>query len=249
MDGKYLKLDKITLCLITCKRLELFKKTIKSLFDNCLDKMFISNIILIDDNSINEDIQEMNYILNKINIPYIIKEKKESDKGHPQSLNIMYDMIASDYILMLEDDWLFIKPDFYITKSIAIMNNDPSIKQVLLRTTDIMAIDQKLTRGYFENSKYKNINDFDYIKYEYTGCHNRDSQGRSAWCGWNLNPAIWNFKEIRKLGKFPIGEPCFEFNYSRQFWKAGYKVAYFPINYCEHLGTGNSAYVLNGTNK
>jgi hypothetical protein len=239
----------LTLTMTTCKRLDLFKKTIESFVKCCLDICLVDKIFIVDDNSGDEDISQMILWMAQYevlrNVDKAIFKKDEKNKGHPQSMNIIYDQVDSDWILHLEDDWLFTRPDNFISKSLAIMENDKSIKQVLLRTTDIMAINQNVSTCISDDKPIG----FDYIKYEYTGCHNRDSKGGSAWCGWNLNPAVCNFKEIKKLGKFPIGEPCFEYNYSRKFWQAGYKVAYFPENYCEHLGADNSAYKLNGTNK
>jgi len=231
--------NKITLCLITCQRLNLFTQTINSFLENCLDLDLIENIILIDDNSIFADILVMDQLLRKFNKPFDMIKKGAGLKGHQVSLNLMYN-INTKYILMLEDDWVFMVKDNFIRKSFTIMNEDPSIKQVLLRTGDIMAVNQTIR---------KTKDGIEYIKYDFPGQFARDSKNRPAWSGWNLNPALWNFEEIKKLGKFPEDESNFEFKYSRKYWKAGYKVAYFPFNHCEHIGEGQSAYVKNQTRK
>jgi hypothetical protein len=230
---------KLTLTITSCKRINLLHKTINSFLANCLDLDLIDNIILVDDNSGVDTIAETDYLLTKFNKPFVIINKSENQKGHAQSLNIIWDLIQTDYITHLEDDWEFKVKDNFIRKSLDIMFHDNSIKQVLLRAGDFMAIKQaRIT-----------LNNFEYIKYNYEGQHVLDMKNRPAWCGFNLNPAIWDFKEIKKLGKFVYQEPCFEYNYSRKFWLAGYKIAYFPDNFCEHLGKDNSAYKLNATNK
>lgn len=230
----------LTLTITSCKRLELLTKTLNSFLENCLDLDMISEIILVDDGSNVKELEKIISLLEKFNKPYIMVYKSELNKGHVESLNILWDYIKTDYIIHLEDDWLFTKKDNFILKSMQIMNEDNTIKQVLLRTNpDIMAVDQTtlLTNKGLE-----------YIKYNYKGTGHLDRLGRVAWPSFNLNPSIINFKDVKTLGYFPKIY-CFEYNYSLGFRRAGFNVAYYPENYCEHLGKDNSSYKLNNTDK
>lgn len=233
---------KITLTITSCRRFNLLEKTITSFFDNCLDINCIDKIILIDDNSDSPDLAKISSLLEKTNKPYILIHKNEFLKGHVASLNILYDTVKStDYVIHLEDDFECIKKDNFIEKAFNIMQEDQSIKQFLFRVNaEIMAVDQ---------IKLKSKSGIEYIKYNYIGQHAKDMHNRPAWSGWNLNPALWNYATIRELGKFNHEKAGFEYDYSRKFWKCGYKVAYFTENYFEHIGVNNSAYRLNNTKR
>lgn len=236
---------KLTLSMTTCKRFPLFKSTIESFFENCLDRNLISEIVIVDDNSDKIEVENMGLTLFHIferygiNIKYRLITKDESEKGHPKSLRLLFDNVNSDYILMLEDDWLSIKKDHYIKKAFDIMKYDNSISQVLFRHNDeIMAV----------NQEEKNYNYIRYVKYHYDGVGHNDLSNRVAWPGWNLNPSLLNMKEFKKHGNVP-DIYYFEYYHSRALWRNGFKVAYFVENYFSHIGGNNSAYKINNTDK
>ena len=234
-------LPKITMTVTSCKRYNLLEQTIKSFFECCLDADCIEKIILVDDNSNPEDLHKINLLLRSTNKPYVLIHKSEQLKGHTESLNILYDLAKTDYMLHLEDDWLFTIKDNFITKAFTVMAIDKMIKQVLFRVNpDIMALGQ-ITE--------KTKDGIEYIRYNYVGQHARDNRNRPAWSGWNLNPALWKLSDIKSLGKFVPDKSNFEYDYSRRFWKNGFKVSYFTKNYCEHIGEENSSYKLNNTKK
>jgi hypothetical protein len=234
-------LPKITMTVTSCRRYNLLERTIKSFFDCCLDADYIEKIILVDDNSDPDDLYKINLLLKSTNKPYILIHKSEQLKGHTESLNILYDLVKTDFMLHCEDDWEFRIKDNFITKAFNIMATDNSIKQFLFRTnSDLMATGQitEITKDGIE-----------YIKYNYVGQHARNKKNAPAWSGWCLNPALWKFSDIKTLGKFVPDKSNFEYDHSRKFWKNGFKVAYFPKNICEHIGEGNSSYKLNDTKK
>jgi hypothetical protein len=234
-------LPKITMTITSCRRYNLLERTLKSFFECCIDADCIEKIILIDDNSEPDDLHKINSLLRSIGKPYLLLHKSDALKGHIEALNILYDLIKTDFLIHLEDDWEFKIKDTFITKAFSVMATDNSIKQVLFRVNaEIMAVDQ-----IKQNTK----DGIEYIKYNYVGQHARDKHNRPAWSGWNLNPALWNYSAIKTLGKFVADKSNFEYFYSRQFWKMGFKTAYFTVNFCEHIGEGNSSYKLNDTKK
>ena len=58
-NHKTLDTQSVTLTMTCCKRLHLFKRTIKSFHEHCLDKNLIGQIIIYDDSSPFEDRFEM----------------------------------------------------------------------------------------------------------------------------------------------------------------------------------------------
>ena len=58
-------------------------------------------------------------------------EKTAGQKGHPHSLNAALAAAhAYDWLVLLEDDWFFVKDEAYIGRAIDIMKQDQSIGQV-----------------------------------------------------------------------------------------------------------------------
>ena len=58
-------------------------------------------------------------------------EKTAGQKGHPHSVNAALAAAhAYDWLVLLEDDWFFVKDEAYIGRAIDIMIQDQSIGQV-----------------------------------------------------------------------------------------------------------------------
>jgi hypothetical protein len=112
-------LDKqITMTITTCKRLDLFKKTMDSFINCCMDIILIDEFICIDDNSSESDRNTMKELYPFFT--FILKD--ESQRGHVYSMNMLVNVVKSDYMIHLEDDWLFTYKYDYITKSLEILN-------------------------------------------------------------------------------------------------------------------------------
>jgi len=111
----------IIFTMTTCKRYELFEKTINTFLNCCMDKQLINKWYIVDDNSSNEDREKM-----KINYPFIeFVLKKEEEKGHAISMNMIKDYIIENgykYQIHLEDDWMFYKQLNYIEDSLRLLN-------------------------------------------------------------------------------------------------------------------------------
>jgi len=237
---KYPNDIKITMMITSCKRYNLLEQTLNSFFDCCLDHDFIKEIILIDDNSDKEDVSKIIQLLMKINKPYIVVHKSSHTKGHANSLNYYFDLIKTDYIFHAEDDWLFTIKDNLISKAFFVMDEYPEIKEVVYRIGTNMAKNQTVI---------KTKNGIDYIKYNYENNQVRDNLDRPAWTGWNLNPSVQKWSDIKTLGKFNPNVSGVEYEFSRRYLKAGFKIAYFTQDHCKHLGDNNSSYTLNNTPK
>ena len=107
----------VIMTITTCKRYDLFKRTIDSFLINCKDILKIDYIYCVDDNSSKEERKEM--INNYEFIKYYLK--KEEEQGHKKSMNIIWNKLkgcGAKYWIHMEDDWLFIKPCNYVEESI-----------------------------------------------------------------------------------------------------------------------------------
>jgi glycosyltransferase involved in cell wall biosynthesis len=228
----------ITMAITSCKRYMLLEKTLISFFNCCLDSDLISRIVLIDDNSSSDQLRLTKELLERFNKPFIILHKSK-DAGHVSSLNYYHDLIKTDFIVQMEDDWEFFEKDNLISKALFVMNENPEVKQVVYRMGDNTALGQ---------TEVLTSNGIKYIKYNYHANSN-DKLGRGAWPGYNLNPSLQKWSDIKTLGKFNQEVNGFEFDFSRRYLKAGFKLSYFPNDACRHLGEGQSSYVLNNTKK
>jgi hypothetical protein len=120
LDSELNKELNLTLTITTCKRYDLFIKTINSFLNCCKDVNLIDKWICIDDNSSEEDRNNM-----KSNYPFFeFYFKTIEEKGHGRSMNIIQDIVKSPYILHLEDDWLFIEKGFIIKPAMYILNSN-----------------------------------------------------------------------------------------------------------------------------
>jgi hypothetical protein len=107
--------------------MDLFKKTFNSFLENCEDlNTYVVDYLLIDDNSTDEDISEIQKLY-----PFItVIRKNEQQKGHSVSMNILRKLIKTKYFFHLEDDWEFVRKDKYITKCLEVIKEKQDIKQV-----------------------------------------------------------------------------------------------------------------------
>lgn len=117
----------VTFSITTCKRLELFKKTMNSFINCCKDIHLITHWICVDDNSSSEDRKEMQELYPFFTFYF----KNPFNKGHANSMNLILQNVQTSYLLHMEDDWEFFSQQFYIQQAIEILNEDEKIGQVL----------------------------------------------------------------------------------------------------------------------
>ena len=131
--------------------------------------------------------------------------KSLHEKGHRPSMNIIWDKLNElhpKYWLHMEDDWLFIKKDAYISKSISILElqEQQNIHQVLFNRNYGETIESYSLVGgeRFVNDKYPNQPLLLHIKDQ------KDLQGpnSSYWPHYSFRPSITRTDKILELGNF-----------------------------------------------
>jgi len=241
----------VMLSITSCKRYDLFFKTINSFLVCCKDIDMIDYFFCVDDNSSKEDRQNMlkNYSFFQYSF------KKEDQKGHLKSMNIIWDKLNElkpKYWLHMEDDWLFIKPCNYIKKSIDFSEKYKSSKihQILFNKNYGEIIDcYNLVGG-------KKLND-DFILHikDETGLNGRNC---AYWPHYSFRPSVCLVETILKLGNYDSSNTFFEMDYANKYTDNGYQSAFYNEISCLHTGrltsergdsTKKNAYQLNGENQ
>jgi len=253
----------IILTITSCKRLELFKKTVNS-FINCnLDYRLIKKWICIDDNSTEEDRAEML----KLYPFFTFIHKTPEERGHIKSLNRIVDHIGEhpeiDYVFHLEDDWTFVKESHFILDALSILESDAHVGQVLVNrhyTQDIDAHNSNISGGTEHVSCFGAVK---YIQHVYHPANTHEHYtynstlpthiNNTYWPHYSLRPSITRASVFRELGHFSDFYGHFENIYGLEYVARGYYSVFFPNIYCihtgpksgEHSGIPNS-YILNG---
>ena len=116
----------VTLTITTCKRFDLFEKTINSII-NCFDIELIDFWFCVDDNSSDEDRKTMQRLYPFFTFYFKTKE----EKGHPRSMNIIKKHLKTPYQLHLEDDWKFFVKRSFIKNALDVLSCNANIGQCL----------------------------------------------------------------------------------------------------------------------
>ncbi len=219
----------ITFTCTTSKRINLFKKMMLSFYYTCLDMDLISDFIVIDDGSSEEDVVTMKKLFPKI------RYLNNSIGGQLESIKILMKNVKTDYIFHTEDDWNFLIQDHYIKKSFEVMKTDERIKQVTLRLWKCMYIkhdDIEYRMHVFSPMDYKT--EWDIIKL------NDCTIG-----GLTLNPGIIHFPTMKKcfegLNQKSKEDRTWDRIIAKRFWDMGYRRANLNVEYIEHTGEGLSS--------
>jgi GR25 family glycosyltransferase involved in LPS biosynthesis/SAM-dependent methyltransferase/tetratricopeptide (TPR) repeat protein len=238
---------KVMLTMTTCKRWDLFEKTVNSLLHMWTDIDKVDYFFCVDDNSSQRDRTKM-----KSTFPFIdFYMKRQSERGHRTSMNIIYDMLNTlkpTYWIHMEDDWLFFQKDNYVQKSIDFLdrNEDKDIHQILYN------------RNYAETYEGWTINGGEAIAGSpgfliHIKSDSIPGQNCGYWPHYSFRPSMIRTSVILDLGNYDSPNTFFERDYADKYFARGYKSAFFDTVCCLHTGkltsdkTGTNAYTLNKT--
>jgi hypothetical protein len=231
----------VTLTMTTCKRYDLFEKTVNSLLRNVKDLYMIERFICIDDNSSHEDRNKM-----LKNYPFFeFMFKKNDQKGHVFSMNAIKKKLTDEdkYILHLEDDWVFLTRRNYIGKSIRVLVNNPGIGQVLFNRNYAETLEDYNIQG---GQKIIN-NKFTIHEFRLPGKYPRSCE---YWPHFSFRPSIIKKEVLDRVGTFNNVQH-FEMDYAKRYTTLGYVSAFHNRIDTLHIGkltsekNGTNAYTLN----
>uniref|UniRef100_A0A6C0C970 Glycosyltransferase 2-like domain-containing protein n=1 Tax=viral metagenome TaxID=1070528 RepID=A0A6C0C970_9ZZZZ len=233
---------KIMFSITTCKRYDLFEKTMNSFINTCLDLDMIDHWLCVDDNSTAEDRAKM-----KKSYPFFEFVLKGADKkGHPVSMNIIH-IKTSDYKcqynLHMEDDFHFIQKRNYISESLKIMQENKMIGQVLFNKN--YAEVELYKRGIRGGILNKTKDGMRYVVHEY---YEKDTQEYAKFierheghgtCGYwphfSFRPSLLRVSMLQDVGIF-YNTNHFEMQYAYEYVSKNYVSAFLDTFSCIHIG-------------
>lgn len=233
----------ILFTITTCKRLDLFEKTMNSVLHCWKDLNRIDSFVCVDDNSSEEDRNRMKSLY-----PFFEFVWKDDQKGHKQSMNILWNILQErrpTYWIHLEDDWMFFKQDTYVQKSIECLETYQSqnIHQVLFN------------RHYAETFEEWCMNGGEPLQDSRFVAHSKVSGIKGLNCGYwphySFRPSMVRAQAILELGNYDSVHTFFEYEYAKKYDVKGYRSAFWNEITCLHIGklstssNGINAYVLN----
>jgi GR25 family glycosyltransferase involved in LPS biosynthesis len=225
----------ITLTITSCRRLDLFLTTLESFFRCCADPWLISKFICIDDNSSEEDRAIM-----KEKFPFFtFINKKDYQKGHYKSMQMLSKAVKTPYMLHLEDDWLFFN-EICIADMIEILEDDKNIGQVLINknyselpSDNIIGGIEKRTQSnlrYFIHEYAPTPQD----KLKFIQRHGANVSSCYYWPHFSLRPGLLKTEIFSKCSFQNV--PHFEMAFAHQYIAAKYVTAFLQDISCKHIG-------------
>jgi hypothetical protein len=223
-------MNKVTVVLTSCGRLDLLEATLTSFFK--FNTYPIEKVLIVEDSGKDLDFSRikelvtcpLEIIINKTNI------------GQIQSIDLAYSKVTTDFIFHCEDDWEFFRPGF-IEKSFEILENNPKIITVWLRSIHEKKVNPRIdttTKHHLPTS-----NDFYYL----VALH----PGKIWQAGFTFNPGLRRTADAMifhpyadqhvhfiKNGLSEIGEMDLMVHYR----EAGYRAAITSADtgYMRHIG-------------
>ena len=233
------------LTITTCKRLDLFKQTMNSILNTWGDLDKVDYFLCIDDCSSEEDRTYM-----RETYPFLdFYMKTSEEKGHRSSMNIIWHMLNNlkpTYWIHLEDDWVFIKKDNYVSKGIECLEkykSSQNIHQILFNRNYAETYDlcwqinggELIAPGILKHEKSESVH----------------GPNCAYWPHYSFRPSIICVDTILKLGDYNSPNNFFERDYADRYYEQGYRSAFFNGISSIHIGkltsdkTSANAYTLN----
>lgn len=235
---------KIFFSITTCKRYDLFERTMNSLLRTWRDKDKIDYFFCVDDNSSKEDRETM-----RKKFPFFKYHMKGPDeKGHRQSMNIIWSKLKElkpRYWIHMEDDWLFFYEDDYVSRATAFLDrHEPNgIHQLLFNRNYAELYEWDIVGG----SKIEP----GFLLHERSNIIPAGRRTNGYWPHYSFRPSMIRVAPILDLGNYDSPNTFFERDYAERYVSKGYKSAFFDAITCFHTGkltsdkSGINAYNLN----
>lgn len=231
----------ITLTMTTCRRPDLFEKTLDSFLHCCEDADRIVRWVVVDDGSPPSDLARM-----ERRYPFLeIFERRHREKGHAHGMNFILETVDTPFWLHLEDDWHFFVVDRYLEKAREILDDDPTLGQVLFNRNygeDLSC--RSIAGGTVQRTqrsglRYRLHDHHPPASEQYDAYLARLPEGaRSAvyWPHYSLRPSLARMRNIRDVGRFDPGADHFELEFAQRYAERGHRSAFLDGICCLHLG-------------
>ncbi len=204
----------VTFVLTSCGRVDLLQQTIESFEKH--NTYPIKRGVITEDSCDEEVYKQVKELFGDRYDVMCNAEKK----GQIKSIIDAYETIDTDYVFHCEDDWNFFKEGF-IEESFAILNSDPKITQVWLRTQENLNRDE----NFFTFGDLQEVDGY--------GFRTVTPTGDFEWGAFSFNPGIKRMSDYKKLNY----DNCFsELDVNLRYRDAGYRCVIADVPGVEHLG-------------
>ncbi len=213
-------IEKITVTITSCSRIDLLKQTIASFLETNTYPIY-EYIVINDDPPSKHMVDEV--FANFDNCRVRIVHNPENI-GLKRSLDIIFNMVTTDYFFHLEDDWFFEYKNSYIEDSLTILENSPHIHQVWVRharDTPHPVSGESLTCNGVE----------------YRELHNNFN---GIWNGYSWNPGLRRKSDYKRMFPNGVAEFKSEAECAIRSRKFDYKVVQLKNTACYHIGYNRS---------
>lgn len=224
----------ITFSMTTCKRFDLFYKTMNSFINSVKDLDKIREWIIVDDNSQESELEKVQSLY-----PFLkIIRKGVNKKGHPNSMNIIKDYVKTPYLFHMEDDWMIYKPDFYLTKCLNVLANNDKYGQCLININYSETPEDEIPGGYHKITRTGIVYyEHQYIPDEKERIKILGYKGNcSYWPHFSFRPSLLKTKIFREIGDFKTDVGHFEMEYAYRYISKGYISTFLPGVVSRHTG-------------
>ena len=211
----------ITFTLTSCNRWNLLEKTLDSFLS--LNTYPIERYLLHEDSGNSE-------IVSKTKAKYPFIEVLESNRsGLLASVDKLYALVDTEYVLHNEDDWLFRGNPYFIQESLDILESRPDIHQVWIR--------EEIPNSWLEektNANYRMVK----------SCHYGD------WTGFSFNPGLRRLSDYKLMflegynshNKHGMNSVLSEHDCNMVTIPYNYRAALLNNPSCIHIGDNQSTY-------
>lgn len=224
----------ITFSITTCKRYDLFEKTMNSFLYFCLDKHLIGRWICVDDGSSESDRQKM-----RQRYPFFEWVwKDEKDKGHAKSMNIILDMVKTPYLFHMEDDWEFYIRKNYISECLSVLQENERYGQCLVNKNYAELFNQNIVGGIQRQTQRGLF----YLEHDFieSGETFQKKYGIGSncayWPHYSLRPGLNRVEALKKCGTYNPNVGHFEMDFAYRYVDQGWKTVFLDHISCKHIG-------------
>lgn len=230
----------VTLTVTSCRRLELFERTVNSFVNCCRDIDAIDRFVCIDDNSSAADRARMQELY-----PFFEFVFKDADAGgQARSLNMLLDTVATPFWLHLDDDWHFLVTTDYVSRALSILDREPGVAQVMFnRNYAETPGDRTLVGGILRRHPetglryliHEHVPDAEAFE-QYLRRFPPGALSNAPRLHFAIRPSLMRTDAIRRPGRFNESSAAFEHEFADRCMWAGLQTAFFDTVACVHMG-------------
>lgn len=230
-------MDKITLVITSCGRVDLLKRTLDSFFK--FNTHPIERFIITED-SANQAVFDECLKLNSTTYGDKLEFIFNFDKlGQTRSIDRAYATITTPYVFHCEDDWEFYREGF-IEKSLMILRENPSVLQAWIRPKSDGHLSPIAKKTFMTSVgiPYRTVHPVSF----YTGkiLDNGEREVVRDYMGFSFNPGLKRMSDYHVLGERGYHQFGQEHMIDQHYRDLGYRVVSISVDdsdgYVKHIG-------------